>query len=146
VLGMLSALFRPPLVWFAAAETMLIAVLGTVTWHVWLGRTAPPAIPLVAGAPPAAAPPPGVPMPAIDPNQPAALPPTAPAPAPAVGPTPGIRTDADFMSRELSELNRVEATFEDLEWRVTRAVADAIQRYVEGVVLPSIERSERGGR
>ena len=43
----------------------------------------------------------------------------------------------------MNELNRVEATFENLEWRVTRAVVDAIQYYVDSVVLPSIERTER---
>ncbi len=46
----------------------------------------------------------------------------------------------------MGELNQVEATFEALEWRVTSAVVDAIQRYVDGVVLPSIDRSERSRR
>jgi len=43
----------------------------------------------------------------------------------------------------MKELNRVEAAFEDLEWRMTKALADAIENYVERVVLPPIERSER---
>ena len=56
-----------------------------------------------------------------------------------------MRTDSAFVSRQMSELNRVEATFEDLEWRMTKALADGIQSYVERVVLPSIDRSEHGG-
>ena len=136
---MFSALIRPPIVWFAAAEAALIAVLGAITWHVWIDWTAAP-VPApggqVAAAPPAPAPPAGV-----GPVQPAASP-----AAPQVGPTPGIRTDSEFLSGQLTELNRVEATFEDVEWRVTRAIADAIQRYVEGVVLPSIDRSEASSR
>ena len=138
----LSSLLRPPLVWFTAAETALIGVLGVVTWHVWMERVAPAASalgPQVAAAPP---------MPTQTPLAGQPPPPVAPVlpdapPGPAVGPTPGIRTDPEFLSRQLSELNRVEATFENLEWRVTKAVADAIERYVEGVVLPSIDRSER---
>jgi hypothetical protein len=137
----LSSLLRPPLVWFTAAETALIGVLGVLTWHVWVERVAPAAAAL--GPPVAAAPPPpSVPGPAAPVlGQP---PPAVPSPGPpAAGPTPGIRTDAEFLGRQLSELNRVEATFEDLEWRVTKAIADAIERYVQGVVLPSIERSEQ---
>jgi len=141
---MFSALFRPPIVWFAAAEAALIAVLGALAWHVWIDWTAPPA-PTAGGqvaaaplAPPAALP---APPAGAGPIQPAASP-----AAPRVGPTPGIRTDSEFLSRQLTELNRVEATFEDLEWRVTKAIADAIQRYVQGVVLPSIDRSEASSR
>ncbi len=46
----------------------------------------------------------------------------------------------------MAELNRVEAAFEDLEWRITKAVADGIQRYIEGVVLPSVDHSQGGRR
>jgi hypothetical protein len=142
----LATLIRPPLVWFAAAEAALIATLGLLTWHVWVERTAPAATssgrqaaagpPAITSAPTAGQPPP--------PGQLGQATPSTPSPQFGVGPTPGIRTDADFLSRQLSELNRVEASFEDLEWRVTRAIADAIERYLESVVLPSIDRSERG--
>lgn len=141
----LATLIRPPLVWFAAAEAALIAVLGVVTWHVWVDRAAPAATATGRQAPagPAAAPPGAIAGQPPQTSSRAAIPPLS-SPRPAVGPSPGIRTDADFLSRQLSELNRVEASFEDLEWRVTKAIADAIQRYLEGVVLPSIDRSERG--
>jgi hypothetical protein len=143
---MFRNLLRPPIVWFAAAEAALIAILAVVTWHVYVERVA-----AVAGSSPApggqvAAGPPAAPVPAPSGASLAGPVATPPARAPAVGPTPGIRTDADFLSRQLSELNRVEATFQDAEWRVTRALVDAIQHYLEGVVLPSIERSERGQR
>ena len=137
----LRSLLRPPLVFLVMAEATLVAILGVVTWHVWQDRFGPgPAA--VASQP--AGPPPAViarrPGPPSSPSPPASpLPPT-----PRPGPTPGIRTDSSFLSREMAELNRVEQTFEDLEWRVTRAVADGIQRYLEDVVLPSIDRSESG--
>ncbi|HXM57424.1 MAG TPA: hypothetical protein VOB72_18650 [Candidatus Dormibacteraeota bacterium] len=139
---MFRNLARPPIVWFAAAEAALIAILAVVTWHVYVERIT--ASRTASGGQVAAIPPAGpAPAPSGSGAGPVATP---PARAPAVGPTPGIRTDANFLSRQLSELNRVEATFQDAEWRVTRAVVDAIQRYLEGVVLPSIERSERSQR
>jgi hypothetical protein len=140
-----TAFFRPPLVWLVSAEVVLVAILGAVAWHVWQER-----MPIGGHA---AAGVPQVTAPALGPtSRPGSRPrPQSPAPpvpgtTPRAGPTPGIRTDPDFLSRQLVELNRVEATFADLEWRVTRAVVDAIQRYVQGVVLPSIERSERSQR
>lgn len=138
----LTTLFRPPMVWLVLAEAALIAALGAVTWHVWQERIAP------AGA--AVATQPAAPAPAATSRRPgpiSASPQASPAPPrPSVGPTPGIRTDASFLSREMAELNRVEAAFEDLEWRVTKAVADGIQRYIENVVLPSIDRGQGGRR
>jgi hypothetical protein len=69
---------------------------------------------------------------------------STPPATPRPGPTPGLRTDSSFLSRELGELNQVEQTFEDVEWRVTKAIVDGIRRYIEGVVLPTIERAESG--
>ena len=138
-----NALLRPPLVWMLTAEAALIAGLGAVTWHVWQERIAPgPAAVAAQPADPGAATT-TAPLPRV---QATGSPPSPLPAAPKVGPTPGIRTDADFLSRQLFELNRVEQTFEDLEWRVTKAIVDAIQSYLEGVVLPSIERSEGGRR
>jgi hypothetical protein len=139
----ISHLFRPPLVWLVLAEAVLIGILGLVVWHVWQDRFAPggSAIAVQPALPPATRPP----------SQGASLASPAPPPGPASavprpGPTPGIRTDATFLARELVELNRVETAFQELEWRATRAITDAIQRYLVGVVLPSIERIERGER
>jgi hypothetical protein len=141
-----TTLLRPPLVFLVLAEAALVAILGAVTWHVWQDRFGPgsaavaaqPAGPLPATRPPATT--------TRRPGLPASPSPLAShlPPTPQAGPTPGTRTDASFLSREMAELNRVEQTFEDLEWRVTKAVADGIERYLEGVVLPSIERGESG--
>jgi hypothetical protein len=138
-----TALLRPPLVFLVLAEAALVAILGAVTWHVWQDRFGSGSAVAVATAPPAAPPP----APTTGRHVPPAPAPPSVATAPSTplpGPTPGIRTDSSFLSRELFELNRVEQTFEDLEWRVTRAIVDGIQRYIEGVVLPTIERSESG--
>jgi hypothetical protein len=132
-----SALVRPPLVFLVMAEAALVTGLGVVSWHVWQDRF---------GAAPAAvsAPPPAAPGTSWLPASPQPSPPSAARATPTVGPTPGLRTDATFLSRMLVELNRVEQVFEDLEWRVTKAIVDGIQQYLEGVVMPSIERSESG--
>ncbi len=140
-------LFRPPLVWLVIAEAVLLVVFGVMTWHVWLERTAPAAQASQAAAA-TQSPQPAGPASVATPPPAGVLPQSSPTPtSPRLGPTPGARTDAAFLSGQLAELNRVEAMLEDLEWRLTKAVVDGIQRYVEGVVLPSIERTEqRGGR
>jgi hypothetical protein len=132
----LPAVLRPPLLWLVAAEVALVASLGAVAWHVWQEHAGP--------GPAAAAPVVVNPAPARQPTRPAPGAGPRPTSTPAVGPTPGIRTDADFLARQLDELNRVEAAFEDLEWKVTSAIVSAIQHYVEGVVLPAISRAESG--
>jgi hypothetical protein len=137
----LQTLFRPPLVWLVAIELLLLLATGVVVWHVWQVRQIPAQAALAPFEPaPRSSPGPGL-GPALRPPRPS----TAPSASPSgLGPTPGIRTDPEFLSRQMNELNRVEATFEDLEWRVTRAMVDAIQNYVKRVVLPSIERAEQG--
>lgn len=131
-------LIRPPLLWVTIAECILFIAAVVLAWHIWQGRLAPVAS---QGQATVAAPVPETPA-SLGPSA------TSPLPAPAggapeAGPTPGTRTDAAFLSRQMKELNRVEAAFEDLEWRMTKTLADAIQNYVERVVLPPIERSER---
>lgn len=133
-------LFRPPLLWVTIAECLLLAAAVVLAWHIWQGRHPSVASPSQSAA--------AAPVSQLPASRSPALPSTSPSPAPAgsapqAGPTPGTRTDAAFLSRQMTELNRVEATFEDLEWRMTKALADAIQNYVERVVLPPIERSER---
>lgn len=135
-----SVLIRPPLVWLIAAEAVIVVVLGLATWHVWHARLAP-AAPATSGQAVAPQPAPGAV--ATPPPLPGALPTPR---TPGAGPTPGIRTDPDFLSRQMNEINRVEKMFADVEWRVTKAAVDAIQFYIERVVLPAVERSERGGQ
>jgi hypothetical protein len=132
----LPALLRPPLLWLVAAEIALVVGLGAVTWHVWQEHVGPGptvAAPAVVNRAPVRRPPGQTPVASPQPTS-----------SPATGPTPGIRTDADFLAQQLDELNRVEAAFEDLEWRVTSAIVNAIQHYVEGVILPAVSRAESG--
>jgi len=139
----LSTLLRPPVVFLVLAEAALVAILGAVAWHVWQDRFGPS--PAAVAAVPAPAPIATSRRPAPPASaSPSASPISTRPPTPQVGPTPGVRTDASFLSRMLVELNQVEQTFEDLEWRVTKAIVDGIQRYIEGVVLPTIERAESG--
>ena len=139
-----SSLVRPPLVFVVVAEAALVAGLGAVSWHVWQDRFGPGPAAAVAAPPAVPRPTAGIPRrsrpPAVASPSPVATPP----PTPQAGPTPGLSTDTTFVSRMLVELNQVERTFEDIEWRVTKAIVDGIQRYVEGVILPSIEHSESG--
>jgi hypothetical protein len=57
---------------------------------------------------------------------------------------PGLNFDAGFWRLRLADLNRGQAQFEALEWRLVRSAMDAAHRYVESVVIPSILRAERG--
>jgi hypothetical protein len=135
-----TALLRPPMVWLVVAEVLLMVVLGSVAWHVWQQRIAP--LGAVVSGPIASAP-----APRPRPSGPFGTPSAPPAGAvPHPGPMPGLRTDADFLARQMAELNRVEVTFADLEWRVSSAIVDGIQHYLATVVLPSIERAEKGAR
>lgn len=141
-------LFRPPLVWVTIAECILVAAIAALSWHVWQSRhPSAPSATHVAAAPPVSRP--SASGQALGDAQ--LRPPVSPTPAaagagPRTGPTPGTRTDPAFLSRQMVELNRVEATLEDLEWRMTKALVDGMQYYIEHVVVPGIERSEQGHR
>jgi hypothetical protein len=137
----LADLFRPPLCWLALAELLIVGVLVAVLWHAWDARQPAPA---VAAAPPRSLVPGSGRRPPPRPSAPPSVLPTNLTPP--AGPTPGIRTDPDFLARQMNELNRVEAAFAEVEWRATKATADAIRHYLDRVVLPAVERAERGGR
>ena len=141
-------LFRPPLVYVTITECVLIAAIIALTLHIWHsrqpGNASPGQAAVAAQAGPAAT------STSSRAGRSSGTAPTTPIPSPfpapgpgspQAGPTPGTRTDSAFVSRQMNELNRVEATFEDLEWRMTKAIADGIEHYVEHVVLPSIDRS-----
>jgi hypothetical protein len=61
------------------------------------------------------------------------------------GPLPGLNLDSAFWRARLGQLNRDQVFFEQLEWRIIHSAMDAMNRYLETVVLPSITRAE-GGR
>jgi hypothetical protein len=125
-------LLRQPLTWMVIAECVVVALLIVVVWNV-VGAAA-------------------VPHPAAAPAQAIDSPPAATAsPVPEVtlvaGPArqvqlPGLNLDARFWRVRLSQLNRDQVFFEQLEWRIVRNAMDAAQAYLETVVLPSVTRAE----
>jgi hypothetical protein len=62
------------------------------------------------------------------------------------GPLPGLNLSSAFWRERLGQLNRDQVFFEQLEWRIIHSAMDAVNRYMETVVLPSIARAERGIR
>jgi hypothetical protein len=125
-------LLRKPLTWMVLAEFAVVAALFMVAWHLLAtmqvqGFPSPPAV---------------SPLPqAGDPTGPvASAVTTPPEPLPLL---PGLNVDAAFWRTRLAELNRGEAEFEVLEWRLVHSAMDAAHRYVQSVVIPSITQAER---
>jgi len=127
-------LVRAPLTWMIVAECAVVGALLLVAWHVIAGAAAPgPAPPLVfpaAEAPPAETAPPAA---------------GVPAGANTHGPPPGLNVGSAFWRLRLAGLNRDQAEFEAMEWRITHAVMEAARDYLETVVLPAVRRAEGGG-
>jgi hypothetical protein len=62
------------------------------------------------------------------------------------GPLPGLNIDSLFWALRLRQLNREQEYFEQLEWRIVHTATEALKRYVETVVLPSVTKAEHAGR
>jgi hypothetical protein len=119
-----------------AAEVVVVAVLAGVAWHELAAASTGPA-PLILPAT-------SSPQDTAAPDVPAdALTPPAPDSIPLL---PGLNVDPAFWRERLSGLNLAEAQFEALEWRIIHSAMDTVQRYVDGVVIPSLEQAEKGGR
>lgn len=128
-------LLRKPLTWMILAECVVVAALTLLAWHM---LAAPPVQ--------AAAAPPDVSASAAAPDTTALTSPGVPAASDIIArQLPGLNVDAGFWRLRLAELNRDQAAFEQLEWRLVHSAMDTIQRYLESVVLPSVVRAERGG-
>jgi hypothetical protein len=135
----LTRVLKKPLTVILALETVLVAGLGAAAWGVWHSRQQAPqaastpsvAVPRQTGQRPLPASP-GPPSP-----------PASPAPP---GPTPGFRTDAGFLARQLGDVNRDQAALENVEWRLVKTAMQGMKGYIEKVVVPAVERAERGGR
>ena len=126
-------LVRSPLAWMVAAEVFVVAALVAVAWHVvaLAGHSvSPPAQVLAPGPTDDASPLPE--LPTFNPVNPR-------------GPLPGLNVDPSFWRNRLAHLNEDQTYLEQLEWRIVRNAEDAIQRYLETVVLPAIQRAERAG-
>jgi hypothetical protein len=129
-------LFKNPLTWMILAESAVVAALILVAWH-WIAAAQgvpSTALPLAVSSPASAQ----------DPATQAS--PVVPNPTTAVvRQLPGLNVDPGFWRSRLLDLNRDEAAFEVLEWRIVHSAMDTIQRYTESVVIPSVEAAARGG-
>ncbi len=127
-------LVRAPLLWMVLVEGAVVGALILVAWHAIAGASASgPSAPF--SLPPAAASP-------ADTALPAAGGPVANAGL--RGPAPGLNLAVDFWRLRLESLNRDQAEFEALEWKLTHTVMDAARDYLETVVLPAVRRAEGG--
>jgi hypothetical protein len=127
-------LVRAPLLWMVLVEGAVVGALILVAWHAIAGASAS-ASPAPFTFPPAAASP-------ADTALPAAGGPVANAGL--RGPAPGLNLAVDFWRLRLESLNRDQAEFEALEWKITHTVMDAARDYLETVVLPAVRRAEGG--
>jgi hypothetical protein len=124
-------LVRAPLTWMVLAEILVVAALVALAWHVVAGASSKE-----AASPALAQPADG----SVSPSPPSDLP-QANRPAVAA-PLPGLNLDTAFWRQRLDEMNREQVFFEELEWRVVHSAVDAMQRYLETVVVPAVRRAE----
>ena len=132
-LALMRNLIRSPLTWMVLAELVVVTTLIVLAWNAVAAaaRSAPvPALISDSGLGAAASPLPDLPV----------L--TKPA---ATAPGPGLNLDPVFWLTRLQSLNRDQVFFEQLEWRIVHTAAEAAQRYLETVVLPSVQHAERAG-
>jgi hypothetical protein len=129
---------RKPLLWMVVAECAVVSALVIVAWHMVAG------VPAQEAAIPPAASPASAAADGMGPVSVDLTPPSNPATSSLL---PGLNVNVNFWRSRLVDLNRSEAAFELLEWRLVHSAMDTIHRYVESVVLPSITRAEgRSGR
>jgi hypothetical protein len=129
-------LLRKPLLWMVLAECAVVAALVIVAWHLVAGAPAQ-----VSVAPPEVSPPSA----SGDTTGRVSVDVTVPS-NPGRALLPGLNVSPSFWRSRLADLNRSEAAFEVLEWRLVHSAMDTVHRYLESVVLPSIARAERSGR
>ena len=127
----MAALIRKPITWMVLAEVVVVVALVLVAWNVATAatRTAVQVQPVTQPGATSGSPPPS--------PDPAQL--TSPAQA---GPLPGLNLDTSFWRQRLDDMNRDQVFFEQLEWRVVHSAVDAMQRYLETVVVPAVQRAE----
>jgi hypothetical protein len=127
-------LIRSPLTWLVAAEIVVVGAIVAVAWSVAASAGHTPVSLPIAEAPQATDDP-GSTLPELPQvNNPAAR-----------GPLPGLAVDPGFWRQRLGNLNGDQAYLEQLEWQIVRSAEDAVNRYLETVVLPAISRAEHAG-
>jgi hypothetical protein len=124
-------LLRSPLTWLVSAEVVVVSVLIFMAWGV------------VHGAAKSVVISPSLQIPGLADDSIADLPafPLQDSPA-GKGPLPGLNQSTRFWRDRMVELNRDQALLASLEWRLVHGAMDAIKRYVDSVVLPSVRRAE----
>lgn len=129
----MQALLRKPLTWMIVAEVCVLAALFGVTIHVLAGarHDSLPALIL-----PEATALPDTPFADVSPD---VLSPPEPSGTQLL---PGLNVDPAFWRARLAGLNEAEAQFEALEWRIVHSALDTVERYVDTVVVPAVERAE----
>jgi hypothetical protein len=128
-------LVRAPLTWMIVAECVVVGALLLVAWHVIAGVAAPGAVASLT-------------FPAVEASPADTALPAAGAPSAGSsthGPPPGLNVGIAFWRLRLASLNRDQAEFEAMEWRITHAVMEAARNYLETVVLPAVRHAEGGG-
>ena len=127
-------LIRNPLTWLVVAEFVVVGALIAVAWSV-AGNTARAAVASTSLS---------IPAPATETESP--LPDISGGAGPAArGPLPGLNMDSAFWRQRLLELNRDQVILEEMEWRIVHGAMDALHRYLETVVMPSIQAAEAAG-
>jgi hypothetical protein len=129
----MRALFRKPITWMVLAECVVVAALVAVAWQMVTSSRVSSVAVSEAFAPPTASA-----------DATTSLPEVADQPALELGPLPGLNLTIGFWRNRLVELNREEAAFERLEWKMVHTITHTVRTYLETVVLPAISRAERG--
>jgi len=133
-MGVVRSLVRKPLTWMVIAELVVVIGLILVAWSM-VASVVRPAL-AFPSLPPASVPASG--------DAASSLPDLTAGAQPAErGPTAGLNVDSAFWRSRLDALNHDQVGFEQLEWNLTRTALDAAQRYLETVVLPSVQSAER---
>lgn len=121
---------RTPLTWLVIAEFVVVGALIVVAWNAIAGTRPVLASPVLqqpdAGGNAADSQLPE--LPSITKAQ--------------TGPLPGLNLDSDFWRARLIQLNQDQVFIEQLEWRVVHSALAAAERYMQTVVIPSVERAE----
>ena len=121
---------RTPLTWLIVAEFVVVGTLIVLAWNAFAG-TARPVI---------ASPQLQLTQPGADESSP--LPDLPVLTGATKAPLPGLNLDSAFWRARLAQLNQDQVYFEQLEWHIVHSALETVQRYVQGVVLPAIERAE----
>ncbi|HKV86908.1 MAG TPA: hypothetical protein VJT78_02810 [Candidatus Dormibacteraeota bacterium] len=126
-------LIRSPLSWMVLAELVVVTTLIVLAWSALASSVVRPA----AAAPAVSASNSGAGVSSPTPELPVFTGPEA------KRPQPGLNLDPAFWLGRLQSLNRDQVFFEQLQWRLLHTASDAAQRYLETVVLPSVQKAER---